>query len=150
MRKIILPLVLALVVACRESAPLEPLDALPHATAVPSCGPVDGPATLIYLSSTPVELPQPAVPFIRVFVPRRFTESTPGEVFEIGEDFNEEANAWFYRSGVETKSAERGEVGVTALRGNQLTGFVNLVFPDGVRMRGSFTASWQDFATFCG
>ena len=150
MRKIMLPLVTALVVACHESSPLEPLTALPHAVAIPSCGPVDGPATLIYFASTPVELPEPSVPFIRVFVPRRFSESTPGEVFEIGEDFNEDANAWFYRSGVETKSAERGEVGVTALRGNQLTGYVDLIFPDGVRMRGSFTASWQNLVMLCG
>ena len=150
MRKIILPLITSLVIACDDDSPLEPLTALPHATAIPSCGPVDGPATLIYLASTPVELPQPSAPFIRVFVPRRFSESTPGEVFEIGEDFDEEANAWFYRSGVETQSAARGEVGVTALRGNQLTGYVDLVFPDGARIRGSFTASWQDLVMFCG
>jgi hypothetical protein len=150
MRRIVLPLVTSLLVGCHGKSPLEPLTALPHAVAIPYCGPADGPATLIYLASTPVELPQPAVPFVQVFVPRRFSESTPGEVFEIGEHFDEEANAWFYRSGVETKSAQRGEVGVTALRGNQLTGYVDLVFPDGVRMRGSFTASWQNLATFCG
>lgn len=150
MRKIILLVVTSLVVACHENSPLEPLDALPHATATPSCGPADGPATLIYLASTPVELLQPSVPFIQVFVPRRFTESTPGEVFVVGEDFNEEASAWFHRSGVEMQSARSGEVGITALRGNQLTGYVDLVFPDGVRMRGSFAASWQPREILCG
>ena len=150
MWKIILPLLTALVIACNEDSPLEPLTSLPHALAIPSCGPVDGPATLIYFASTPVELPEPSVPFIRVFVPRRFNESTPGDVFEIGEDFDEEANAWFYRSGVETQSAARGEVGITALRGNQLTGYVDLVFPDGARMRGSFSATFQNLVMFCG
>lgn len=150
MRKTILPLVIFLVAACNENSPLEPLTALPHAAATQSCGPADGPATLIYLASTPVELLQPSVPFIQVFVPRRFTESTPGDVFVVGEDFNEEASAWFHRSGVEMQSARRGEVGITALRGNQLTGYVDLVFPDGVRMRGSFTASWHSREILCG
>lgn len=150
MRKIILPLVTALVVSCDDDAPLEPLSALPYAAATPSCGPADGPATTIYLASTPVELPQPTVPFIQVFVPRRFTESFESDVFEIGEDFNEEANAWFHRSGVELKSATSGEVGITAFNGNELTGYVDLEFPDGVRMRGSFSASWQNLAILCG
>lgn len=150
MRSIMLPLVTSLVIACHGRSPLEPLSALPHAVAIPSCGPADGPATLIYLASTPVALPQPDVPFIQVFVPKRFTESTPGDVFEIGSDFNEDATAWFYRSGVELQSARRGEVGITALRENQLTGYVDLVFPDGVRMRGSFTASWQNLQIICG
>ena len=148
MRKLILLLVTSLIVACDENAPLEPLAALAHASATPSCGPADGPATAIVLAST-AELP-PVAPFIQVFVPRRFTESTPGDVFVVGEDFNEEASAWFHRSGVEMQSARRGEVGITALRGDQLTGYVDLVFPDGTRMRGSFTASWQAREIFCG
>lgn len=150
MRKLILPLVTLLVGACHENSPLEPLAALPHAAATPSCGPADGPATLIYLASSPVELLQPSVPFIQVFVPGRFTESTPREVFDVGEDFNEEASAWFHRSGVELQSATRGVVGITAFRGNLLTGYVDLTFPDGVRMRGTFTASWQPREILCG
>jgi hypothetical protein len=129
---------------------LEPLGELPHAAAVASCGPADGPATQIYLASTPVELPQPVAPFIQVFVPRRFTESTPDMVFSIGDDYNEEASAWFHTSGVEPRQAVRGEVGITSLASNRLTGFVDLVFPNGVRIRGSFNASWHDMQTFCG
>lgn len=148
MRKLILPLVASLVMACNDDSPLEPLTVLSHANASPSCGPADGPATLIFLAST-AELP-PVAPFIQVFVPRRFTEGAPGAVFQIGEDFNEEASAWFHRSGVEMQSARRGEVGITSLQANQLTGYVDLLFPDGTRMRGSFTASWQDFQILCG
>ncbi len=150
MRKLVLPMVMWAAVACNSRSPLEPLSALPYATAVPSCGPVDGPATLIYLASAPFELTDPSAPYIQVFVPRRFTEDARGDVFQIGDQFNEESNAWFYRSGVETQSATRGEVGITSLRENVLTGYVDLIFPDGVRMRGSFIASWQNRATFCG
>ena len=151
MRKIILLMVATLIVACDDDTPLQPLSALPHATATPSCGPADGPATAIYLASTPVQLPQPDVPFIQVFVPRRFTESTTeGVVFRIGENFDEEASAWFHRSGVELKSATSGEVGITAFTGNLLTGYVDLEFPDGVRVRGSFSASWQHREILCG
>ena len=149
-RKLVLPMVMWAAVACRDGSPLEPLSALTYVTAIPSCGPADGPATVILLASAAFELPQPSAPYIQVFVPRRFTESSSGEVFEIGENFDEEANAWFYRSGVETQSATRGEVGITSLRENTLTGYVDLVFPDGVRMRGSFIASWQNRETFCG
>jgi hypothetical protein len=139
-----------LAAACNSDRLVKPVDGLPYALATPSCGPADGPATIIVLASTPVELPQPSVPYIQVFVPRRFTESTRGDVFEIGDDINENSNAWFYRSGVETKSARRGEVGITALRGNQLTGYVDLEFPDGARIRGAFSATFHSVATFCG
>ena len=148
MRRLVLPMVMSAMVACHDGSPLEPLSTLPHATASPSCGPADGPATAIILSST-AELP-PVAPYIQVFVPRRFTETTAGDVFRIGEDFNEEASAWFHRSGVEMQSARRGEVGITALQGNQLTGYVDLVFPDGARIRGSFIAVWQDSVLLCG
>jgi hypothetical protein len=117
---------------------------------VSSCGPADGPATYIYLSSTPVELPQPVAPFIQLFVPKRFSESTAAEVFAIGDDFNVEASAWFHTSGVEPRQATRGEVGITSLASNRLTGFVDLVFPNGVRIRGSFNAPWHDPQTLCG
>jgi hypothetical protein len=149
-RKLVLSMVTYVLIGCSDNPPLEPLSALPHAAAMPSCGPADGPATVIYLASTAVQLPQPDVPFIQVFVPRRYTESTEGDVFRIGENFNEEASAWFHRSGVELKSATRGEVGITELRANQLTGYVDLEFEDGVRIRGSFSASWQYFEILCG
>jgi hypothetical protein len=149
-RKAILLVVTGPAIACGGDTPLKPLSELPHAAAVASCGPTDGPATMIYLASTPLELPQPSAPYIQVFVPTRYAESTPGKVYVIGEDFNEEASAWFNTSGVEPRQAVRGEVGVTALRANRLTGFVDLVFPNGVRMRGSFDASWHDFQQFCG
>jgi hypothetical protein len=149
-RKLILPVVTWLLTACGGDAPLEPLSELPHSAAVASCGPADGPATYIYLSPTPVELPQPLVPFIQVFVPKRFTESTRAEVFAIGNDFNEEASAWFNTSGVEPRQAIRGEVGITSLASNRLTGFVDLVFPNGLRIRGSFNALWHDTLILCG
>ena len=150
MKKLVVSMVTFVVAGCGDNAPLEPLAALPYAAAISSCGPADGPATTIYLASTSVQLPQPEVPFIQVFVPRRFAESSGGDVFRIGENFNEEADAWFHRSGVELKSATSGEVGITELRANRLTGYVDLEFPDGVRIRGSFNASWQDVAILCG
>ena len=150
MKRIILPLTAGLFIACGRSDPLEPLDTLPHSAAVASCGPADGPATYIYLASTPLELPQPVAPYIQVFVPRRFSEATRSASFVIGEDFNEDASAWFNFSGLEPSQAVSGDVGVTSLRNGRLKGFVDLVFPNGVHMRGSFDASWSDMQTFCG
>ncbi len=142
--------VASLMMACRSNRILEPIDGLSHAVASNSCGPADGPATIIILASGPVELPQPPVPYVHVFVPRRLSEATSRAVFKIGDDINEDSNAWFFRSGVEQKSANRGEVGITAVRGNQLTGYVDLEFPDGARIRGSFAATFQPRAILCG
>lgn len=150
MSRILVPIATVVILACGDDLPLEPLDALPHSAAVASCGPADGPATYIYFASSPFELPQPIAPYIQVFVPKRFNESSPPEVFSIGDDFNEEASAWFNTSGIEPRQAVSGKVQVTSLRANRLIGFVDLVFPNGVRMRGSFNASWHEAQGFCG
>ena len=150
MKKVVLPVLIGLLSACEGGSSLEPIDELPHSAAVSSCGPADGPATYIYLSPTPVELPQPVAPYIQVFVPRRFSESSAAEVFVIGDDINEEASAWFNTSGVEARQAVSGEVQVTSLVSNRLTGSVDLVFPNGLRIRGSFNAPWHDPQLLCG
>lgn len=137
------------VIACGNDSPLEPLAALPHAVATPSCGPTDAPITLIYLASTPVELPQPVSPFVQAHVPKAFGELTSGEVFPVGESF-EDAMVWFYRSGIETKLATRGEVGITAVNANNISGYVDLRFDDGTILRGSFNAQLQPRTMLCG
>ena len=144
------PLALALcfIPACGET-PLEPLSELPFAYATPSCGPTDAPIVLVYLAAQSFELAQPVAPFVQVHFPRSSSVLQAGDVFEIEEDYME-ANAWFHGSGVETRQAIDGEIGVTAFSANTLSGYVDLEFPGGPTIRGSFIAAWQPRQLLCG
>ena len=72
-----------------------------------------------------------------------------GDEFQVGELFSE-ANAWFHGSGVETREADGGEVGVTAFNASTLTGYVDLEFTGGPKFRGTFIAAWQPRQLLCG
>ena len=135
--------------ACNET-PLEPLSALPFAYATNSCGPADGPAVLIYLAAQSFELPQPVAPFVQINLPIASSELKAGDVFHVDEDDFMAPNAFFHGSGVETKAASDGEIGVTAFSANTLSGYIDLEFPGGLVFRGTFIASWQTRQTFCG
>lgn len=144
------PLALApcFIPACNET-PLEPLSELPFAYATPSCGPTDASIVLVYLAAQSFELSQPVAPFVQVHFPRASSELRAGDVFEIDEDYME-ANAWFHGSGVATRQAIGGEIGVTAFNANTLSGFVDLEFLEGPAIRGSFIAAWQPRQLLCG
>ena len=144
------PLAFALcfIPACSET-PLEPLSELPFAYATASCGPSDASIVLVYLAAQAFELPQPVAPFVEVHFPRASSLLQAGDVFEIEEDYME-ANAWFHGSGVETRQASGGEIGVTAFNANTLSGYVDLEFPGGPTFRGSFMAAWQPRQLLCG
>lgn len=145
------PLVIALfpLAACTDETPLEPLSQLPFAYATNSCGAADAPIVLVYLAAQSFDLAQPVAPFVQVHFPSAATALKAGDVFQIGEDYLE-ANAWFHGSGVETRQASRGEIGVTAFNANTLSGYVDLVFPDGPTFRGTFMAAWQPRQLLCG
>ena len=135
--------------ACGSDSPLEPLEGLPHALATNSCGPADASVVLVYIASQAIELPQPVAPYLQVHIPVSFGELARGDVFEVGESL-EDANVWFYRSGLETRIATRGEVGVTHTDASAISGYVDLQFEDGATLRGSYTASWHPRQLFCG
>ena len=148
-RQLSLTLALCLLAACNDETPLEPLSALPFALATPSCGPADAPIVLVYLAAQTFELSQPVAPFVQVQFPRASSQLQAGDVFEIEEDYME-ANAWFHGSGVETRQAIGGEIGVTAFNANTLSGYVDLEFPDGPTIRGTFIAAWHPRQLLCG
>lgn len=140
---------LCFLAACDSESPLEPLSELPFAYATPSCGPTDAPIVLVYLAAQTFELPQPVAPYVQVHFPSASSELKAGDVFEIGEQFTE-ANAWFHGSGVETRQASRGEIGVTAFNATTLSGYVDLEFSGGPTFRGTFIAAWQPRQLLCG
>ena len=56
----------------------------------------------------------------------------------------------FHGSGVATRQAIGGEIGVTAFNANTLSGYVDLEFPEGPAIRGTFIAAWQPRQQLCG
>ena len=132
-----------------ESVPTEPVPGLPNAVATNSCGPADGPAVAIYLAAQPVESLQPVAPYVQVNIQGSFNALGAGTVFRITESY-QVASAWFHGSGVEVKIANDGEVGVTTKSATGLAGYVDLRFPDGLRLRGRFSANWEPRQMLCG
>jgi len=141
-------LCVCLAAACSDdSSPLAPLQDFTYAMATPACGPADGPMVLIYLATSAFES-QPVAPFIQVHIPKSFDDVDAGAVFPVSESFSD-ANAWFRGSGVE-RTANGGEVGVTSKSTMVLSGYIDLRFPDGYRLRGSFIAKWVPRQMLCG
>ena len=144
-----LTIALCVLSACRDDTPFEPLSALPFAYATPSCGPTDAPIVAVYLAAQSFDLTQPVAPYIQIHLPSASSELKAGDVFRVRELFTQ-ANAWFHGSGVETKAATSGEVGVTTFGAGTLSGYVDLEFPGGQTFRGTFSAAWQPRQLLCG
>ena len=144
-----LALALCLLSSCNKESPFEPLNELPFAYATPSCGPADGPTVVVYLAAQSFELGQPVAPFLQVQIPTSSTQLKPGDVFHVSTLFTE-TTASFHGSGVETRTASSGEIGVTAFSANLLSGYVDLKFEGGPSFRGTFMAAWQPRQLLCG
>jgi len=142
-------LLVCLAAACSdESAPTEPVNGLPYAVATNSCGPADGAMVAIVLAAQPVEALQPVAPYVQIHIQGSFDALSAGAVFPISESY-QDANAWFHGSGVE-RTANGGEIGVTSRTSTAIAGYVDLRFPDGVRLRGTFSAAWEPRQLLCG
>lgn len=142
-------LLLCLAAACSDdSAPTEPVNGLPYAVATNSCGPADGAMVAIYLAAQPVESLQPVAPYVQVHIHGSFADLAAGSVFQVSDSF-QDANAWFHGSGVE-RTANGGEIGVTSRTSTAIAGYVDLRFPDGARLRGTFSANWTPTQLLCG
>lgn len=149
LRRACLTLALLLTAACDDETPLAPLSELPYALATNSCGPTDAPSLLIYLASQPFDAGQPVAPYVQVHLPASVGELSTDKVFQVGESYTA-ANAWFHGSGVQTRTANGGEVGVSAPTSVTISGHVDLRFPEGARIRGTFIADWQPRQILCG
>jgi hypothetical protein len=142
-------LVTVLAAAC-GGEPLEPLDGLPHALATPSCGPADEAIVAIYLAAEPIESLQPAVPFVQVHIPASLSGLRAGQEWHVL-DFPTRLTAWLYDdNGTTFRLADRGEVGISEASSSEITGYVDLRFQGGTRIRGRFEADWQPRELLCG
>lgn len=142
-------MLLALAVACQSDGAPRPPDGLPHAAAVRSCGPADGPAVAIYLAPTPVTAVDPATPYVRltVFQPLGQLEGGSWRI-AAGDDA---AAGWYFRALDDFEAATGGRVTVTEVRSDTtVRGTMDVTFPTAGRVTGAFEAAWISASPLCG
>ena len=132
-----------------DEFPVEPPEGYAYAVAQRDCAPADGPALSLYLTPTLVDAPHPAPPFVRVSV-----YESPGDVV---------GRTWSFDATTTVASAIRCTTTancVNATSGvfkvgrfasdSSLDASVDLLFPDGLRVRGSVRGIWKSHTFFCG
>jgi hypothetical protein len=148
---------LALASACGSAAPIPatPPPKYPHAYAAKDCGPADGPAVTVYLSSQPMVWPADGFPreFTSPFVMISVWRSTRDA---LSKQFVVEENAsWgmvsFCGNASACAPAPTGRVRLARLTGRGvLEGEIDVRSPAGEEVRGTFRAEWKDRVVYCG
>lgn len=124
-------------------------ETLAHAVATPACGPADGPAVAIYLTSAPAEVLEPPAPHVRITVWQPL-ESLAGRSWNLT-DRTLAGGAWYHSTATDFELATSGRVTVNAVSSRKtIRGSVDLVFPKAGRVRREFEALWRSRATLCG
>lgn len=137
-----------LAAACTTEHPSGPIPGLPFASALPSCGPADGPAVEILLVPTSPAWPvEPQTPFVRIMITHALAE-LPGKTFALGE-----ANgvASYVSAPGEIEVSSGGQVRVSAAdTARGVVGTVDITFPTRGKVAGRFSAPWTARQMLCG
>ncbi len=142
-------LTLAMIAACDGNGVTGPSGPLPYATAFRSCGPADGPAVTIYLSSKPIANLTPDGPFVQISIWMP-VEQLAGRSWSVGE--GGEAMATWYAGPASSHAivAQRGTVVVRGVSSERtIDGSVDLHFANN-RVAGRFDANWVEALALCG
>ena len=120
---------------------------LSHAAAMASCGPTDGPATVIVLAHEPIESAQPPFPYVSVMILGSVSDLSP-RTWDI--TTNTGPGVWYAVGPNQFESATSGRVTVTSIDStNRIEGFVQLGFPSRF-VATAFSAQWLERAVLCG
>jgi hypothetical protein len=141
--------ILALIVAaaCGADGVSGPSGPLPHAAAMATCGPADGPAVAIYLAASPITDNEPQVPHVRIAIWTAL-DQLAGRSWAVGDAG--EAHATWHAAPSNFVVAERGEIVVHSVSAdNAIDASVDLIFANG-RVRGRFTSTWLSLPIPCG
>jgi len=145
MRRTVL-LAAAAALACSSDTISGPPDGLPHAAALPGCGPTDGPAVTIILGADPIESTQPTRPFLSIKILEPL-DRIDDHRWVIGEG----ATAMYFLDDSTGVLAAFGSVRITSVRSDStVVGSAELWFPQHGRIEGGFTAAWMDVPAMCG
>lgn len=134
---------------CSQKDPLEPPDGFPHAVAVRSCAPNDGPAVTIYLSSDEVETSEPSPPYLRLAIWQP-VGVLANRTWSLAVS-SSEGSASFHATASAHEAAAGGTVTITTVMADTtLQGTVDVIFPTAGRIRGGFTAPYVHPPALCG
>ncbi|HEY0527240.1 MAG TPA: hypothetical protein VGD02_00310 [Gemmatimonadaceae bacterium] len=132
--------VMVLAVACSSDTAVGPTGRFDHAAATTTCGPADGPAVAIYLTSEPVKSIEPSGVYVRIFIPGS-VDQLAGTSWPIAA--NSEAGARYTRTANNYEWAKSGLLIVKSVASdNSVSGSVYLDFPDAGHIQGEFHADW--------
>jgi hypothetical protein len=140
--RVSLALVLATSAGCDDGI-LPPRVNFADAIAMPACGPADGGAVAIYLTSSAIVSDAPAPPFLRVDIWRTLAE-LGNQTFPLGPG-SESATAHYFASMTSSTvtPAAGGSVTVTAASAEGgIQGEITALIPDHGMIRGNFSARW--------
>ena len=136
---------------CSSSGIVEAGVGLSHAVAAQSCGPTDGPAVSIYLTSAEVSTLEPPAPYVRIEIIQPLDRLTERAWTLSGPAADADGAAIYYTSSEGSEIATSGRVTVSAVSQDRtIEGYADLRFPSLGRVRGEFTAAWNPRVTMCG
>lgn len=118
------------------------------AIAMPSCGPADGGAVAIFLTSKPIESDAPAAPYLRVDIWRSLSELS-NQTFML--DPGSQSATAFYIANESSSSIVQVSGGTVSISSaaveTGIRGEVNTIIPDHGVVRGNFNARWIPIRT---
>jgi hypothetical protein len=123
------------------------IDDLTEAAVMRACGPADGPAVAIILARSPVEVTDPAPPYVRIYIAESL-ETLAGRSWIVGGS-GAEAGAWYHRTATDQESALAGQVSVVAVGAdNSVEGWADITFANG-RVQDGFQARFVATSVLC-
>jgi len=136
--------------SCDSSGILGTSTAFEHSAVTPACGPADGPAVAIYLAAAPVQLPDPPMPHVRIYLWDYGVQDLEGRTLTVGEN-SANGGAWYHASANVYELASAGVVRIDEVHpDNSVEGSVSIVFPSGRRVLTGFRADFIGQVYICG
>lgn len=145
-----LALILTLLACDGGPAGEGPNETWQYAVARADCAPWDGAATSVYLTASPADSTHSTpTPFLRLGVYHHLA-GVRGARWPLGENGPDGAVAVFCGAESACVNAAAGWIEFAPGSAGPLTGQYDVMFPDGSRRAGHFSAPVQDIAVLCG
>lgn len=126
-----------MLLGCASDAILRPPAGLNFSVAQAACGPADGPAVAIFLTRDPAQNPNPAPPYVRIYIDLS-SGALDGRTRSVAAN-SADAAAWFQYNIGASEAATSGFV-VASSAADAVDGSVDIAFPTAGHIVGSFHA----------
>jgi len=142
-------LIVAIVLSACDSSGISAPRTFEHSAVTRACGPADGPAVGLYLASAPVQLDDPPMPHVRIYLWDYSVQDLEGRTLGVGES-SPNGGAWYQTSANEFEIATTGVVRIEEVHpDNSVEGSVSIFFPSGRQVWSGFRAVWIDQTFLC-